>query len=101
MEELSKGDPQLTSKDISLIQTTWTETMEPDAILDSATAFQELGLQKEALNEYQKLLNLDYPVSEAIGKIAESLGYQSIYSFSNLFKTHTGVRPSAYRKRFR
>jgi len=36
-----------------------------------------------------------------IGKIAETLGYQSIYSFSNLFKKHTGVRPSDYRKRFR
>ncbi|MBT3295174.1 MAG: helix-turn-helix domain-containing protein [Verrucomicrobia bacterium] len=35
-----------------------------------------------------------------IGKIAESLGYQSLYSFSNLFKKHTGMRPTAYRKKF-
>ncbi len=36
-----------------------------------------------------------------IGKIAEALGYQSLYSFSNLFKKHTGIRPSDHRKKFR
>jgi AraC-like DNA-binding protein len=36
-----------------------------------------------------------------IGRIAESLGYQSIYSFSNLFKKQTGIRPSEYRKKFK
>jgi len=33
--------------------------------------------------------------------ISEALGYQSLYSFSNLFMKHTGMRPSAYRNRFR
>jgi AraC-like DNA-binding protein len=37
----------------------------------------------------------------SIKEISTSLGYKSLYSFSNLFSKHTGTRPSAYRKRFR
>ncbi len=38
---------------------------------------------------------------ENIGWISDELGYQSIYSFSNLFKKHTGLRPTEYRKKFK
>jgi len=35
-----------------------------------------------------------------IGRIAEAIGYTSLYSFSNLFKRHTGHSPSAHRRQF-
>jgi len=35
-----------------------------------------------------------------IGTIAEAIGYTSLYSFSNLFKRHTGQSPSAHRRQF-
>lgn len=39
--------------------------------------------------------------SENVNDIASQLGYQSVYSFSNLFKKHTGMRPTDYRKKFK
>lgn len=38
--------------------------------------------------------------SENIANISSKLGYQSSYSFSTLFKKHTGLRPKDYRKQF-
>ena len=38
---------------------------------------------------------------QSVGNIVESLGYLSVYSFSNLFKKHTGLRPTEYRKKFK
>jgi type II secretory ATPase GspE/PulE/Tfp pilus assembly ATPase PilB-like protein len=43
------------------------------AIYDSAFAFKELGLLREALSEYEKLLNLDYEKDTIIGEISECL----------------------------
>ena len=37
---------------------------------------------------------------DSIANIAANLGYQSSFSFSNLFKKHTGLRPKDYRKKF-
>ena len=71
--ELSQEDPQLTSEDISLIQESWTDEVSVPEILDGALAFTELGLHKEAADEYIKLFDLDYPVSDITSKLAESL----------------------------
>jgi len=38
--------------------------------------------------------------AESIANISINLGYQSSYSFSTLFKKHTGLRPKEYRKKF-
>ena len=42
-------------------------------ILDSAAAFQEMGLHPEAITEYGKLLTEDYPIEQVIPLITESL----------------------------
>lgn len=57
----------------------------------------EMIIRQRISNAAQQLAQ----TSTSIGKIADTIGYESIYSFSNLFKKHTGLRPSAYRKRFR
>lgn len=41
------------------------------------------------------LAESDMPVTQ----IAEALGYADLYSFSKLFKAHTGTSPSGYRRR--
>ena len=42
-------------------------------ILDSAAAFQEMGLHPEAITEYGKLFNKDYPDEKLIPLVTESL----------------------------
>ncbi|MGM0451919.1 MAG: ATPase, T2SS/T4P/T4SS family [Thermodesulfobacteriota bacterium] len=42
-------------------------------IYDSATAFKELGLYKEAVAEYQKLMGTDYPVDDFFPDMVESM----------------------------
>jgi len=43
------------------------------AILDSASAFKEMGLFAEAIPEYAKLLKEDYPMGKVIPELTESL----------------------------
>ncbi len=43
------------------------------AILDSASAFKEMGLHGEAIPEYAKLLKEDYPVEKVVPEISESM----------------------------
>lgn len=35
-----------------------------------------------------------------VGEIAQTVGYESLYSFSNLFKQQTGLSPTAHRRKF-
>ncbi len=37
---------------------------------------------------------------KSVGEIAASIGYTSLYSFSNLFKQQTGLSPTAHRHKF-
>ena len=43
------------------------------AILDSASAFKELGLYAEAISEYEKLFGMDYPLEKIIPEIGGCL----------------------------
>jgi hypothetical protein len=43
------------------------------AILDSASAFKEMGLHGEAIPEYAKLFKEDYPVEKVVPEISESM----------------------------
>jgi type II secretory ATPase GspE/PulE/Tfp pilus assembly ATPase PilB-like protein len=43
------------------------------AILDSASAFKEMGLHGEAIPEYAKLFKEDYPVNKVVPEMTESL----------------------------
>ncbi len=73
IEHREQDDPSISSQDISLLKKTWVTRESADDILISVASFKELGLIKEAVEEYKKLFNLDYPTAEIIPKIAECL----------------------------
>jgi type II secretory ATPase GspE/PulE/Tfp pilus assembly ATPase PilB-like protein len=60
-------------EDISMLKETFTGLGGISEILDSASAFQEMGLHGEAVTEYSKLLTVDYPNEEIVPRLAESL----------------------------
>ena len=64
--------PEISQKDISVIR----EAIAVDGqsgILDNALAFKQLGLMNEAVTEYEKLFETDYPVIKIIPDFAECL----------------------------
>ena len=73
IDECCQDDDALSAEDISIIKTAWEDSGSPDEVLDTASAFMELGLNKEALDEYQKLLSMDFPVEQILGYISECL----------------------------
>ena len=63
-----------------------------------ATGDSPLGyLQRLRIERARKLLET---TSASVEVITERAGYEDISSFRKLFKRHTGLSPSAYRKRF-
>jgi tetratricopeptide (TPR) repeat protein len=66
----SKG---VSAKDISMFKKTFSNQGDVTEILDSASAFQEMGLHGEAVAEYVKLFEEDYPRDKIVPKLAESL----------------------------
>jgi len=66
----SKG---VSAKDISMFKKTFSSQGDVTEILDSASAFQEMGLHGEAVAEYVKLLEKDYPNEKIMPKITESI----------------------------
>ena len=73
-ERTEKESGELSQKNIADIQKSLTaiEDYAP-AIYDSAFAFKELGLHKESLAEYEKLLTLDYEKDTVIPEVSEVL----------------------------
>ena len=64
--------PEISQEDISIIR----EAISVDGqsgILDNALAFKQLGLMKEAVIEYEKLFETDYPVIRIIPDFTECL----------------------------
>ena len=73
LERLEATDPQaLTSKALNQIRGTWSAKGSAAEILESGGAFVELGMHKEAIREYIKLLDTDTPIPEATGYLAGS-----------------------------
>ena len=76
-QEIAKEDatsvPGVSAKEISWIREAISSSGDLSAILDSASAFQEMGLHGEAVNEYAKLLGEDYPPEKVIPALTESL----------------------------
>jgi transcriptional regulator GlxA family with amidase domain len=54
-------------------------------------------LQKLRIAAAKRLLEGDH---RSVQEISEAVGYQDVAFFRELFERHTGVAPSAYRKRF-
>ena len=54
-------------------------------------------LQKLRIAAAKRLLESDY---RSVQEISDAVGYQDVAFFRELFERHTGVAPSAYRKRF-
>ncbi|MBW2201325.1 MAG: Flp pilus assembly complex ATPase component TadA [Deltaproteobacteria bacterium] len=94
--ELEKEDVEhLTAEDISLIKTAMPLDEDPMNIADSASAFKELGLHEDAIFEYERLFDLDYPLAEFIPQLVES--YFKIHSAAEIIqKIKTMIQEKAF-----
>jgi len=75
-ETETKKSKEVSSKDISMFKKTFSSLGtggNVTEILDSASAFQEMGLHGEAVAEYVKLFSEDYPNEKIVPKLTESL----------------------------
>jgi len=72
IENRQTRTPEISQEDIAVIK----EAITVDGhrgILDNAVAFKQLGLMNEAVREYEKLFETDYPVNKIIPDFAECL----------------------------
>jgi type II secretory ATPase GspE/PulE/Tfp pilus assembly ATPase PilB-like protein len=63
----------VSAKEISMFKKTLSSKGDVPAILDSASAFKEMGLHVEAVAEFAKLFAEEYPVGKIISELSESL----------------------------
>ncbi len=74
VRRVEQEDPELDADDIALLKETWDPEENIDEILISASSFRELGLFKEAVNEYSKLFKHQaYPFAEIMPYLSECL----------------------------
>jgi type II secretory ATPase GspE/PulE/Tfp pilus assembly ATPase PilB-like protein len=74
MSDSEKTKPKTVSaEDISIFKKTFSNKGNVTDVLDSASAFQEMGLHGEAVAEFVKLLKGDYPKQKIVPKLSESL----------------------------
>ncbi len=76
-QEIAKEEatvvPGVSAQEISWIREAISSSDDLSAVLDSASAFQEMGLHGEAVSEYAKLLGEDYPPEKLIPSLAECM----------------------------
>jgi type II secretory ATPase GspE/PulE/Tfp pilus assembly ATPase PilB-like protein len=76
-QEIAKEEatvvPGVSAQEISWIREAISSSDDLSAVLDSASAFQEMGLHGEAVGEYAKLLGEDYPPEKLIPSLAECM----------------------------
>jgi len=65
--------PGMSPKDLSFIRNAISGSGDLSAIVDSASAFQEMGLLSEAVAEYAKLFGEDYPAEKLAPPLVECL----------------------------
>jgi len=75
MSDTEKTKPKsVSAEDISMFKKTFsTSKGDLTELVDSASAFQEMGLHGEAIAEYVKLLKTDYPKEKIVPKLSASL----------------------------
>ena len=74
----------VSAKDISMLKKSFSSQGDVSEILDSATAFQEMGLHSEAIAEYVKMFKEEYPTEKVVPGLVESL--LKMHSPSNAVK---------------
>jgi len=67
------GPKGVSAKELNMLRERLSNQGDVPAILDSATAFKEMGLHSEAIAEYTKLFKEDYPLNKVVFEITESL----------------------------
>ena len=67
------GQDNISVQHMDIIKKTLSSNNDAHVILNSATAFQELGLYKESIAEYRKLLDFDYPLEKIVVLITGDL----------------------------
>ncbi len=67
------GPKGVSDKELSMLRERLSNQGDVPAILDSATAFKEMGLHGEAIAEYAKLFKEDYPLNKVVFELTESL----------------------------
>jgi len=63
----------VSAKDISMLKKSFSSQGDVSEILDSASAFQEMGLHGEAIAEYVKMFKEEYPTEKIVPGLVESL----------------------------
>ena len=67
------GPKGVSAKELNMLRERLSNQGDVPAVLDSATAFKEMGLHGEAIAEYAKLFKEDYPLKKVVFEITESL----------------------------
>jgi len=65
--------PGVSAREISVFKKAFSGQGDISAILDSASAFQEMGLHAEAVAGFAEMMTLDYPNEKIIPRMTESL----------------------------
>jgi type II secretory ATPase GspE/PulE/Tfp pilus assembly ATPase PilB-like protein/tetratricopeptide (TPR) repeat protein len=73
IDRVEKEDPFFFNQDISHLGETPDAEETVPAILTSASSLKELGLFREAVEEYAKLFDKEYPIEKTIGELSECL----------------------------
>ena len=73
----------VSTEEISMLKKSLSGQEDAPAILDSASAFKDLGLYEEALAEYEKILVLDHPPEKVVADIVDCL--LKLFSPNDLF----------------
>jgi len=83
--EEQEGDEagSVSTEEISMLKKSLSGQEDAPAILDSASAFKDLGLFEEALTEYEKILLLEHPPESVIPDIVDCL--LKLFSPNDLF----------------
>jgi type II secretory ATPase GspE/PulE/Tfp pilus assembly ATPase PilB-like protein len=72
-EENGGAAERVSEKDLSWIRDALSSSGDVSAVVDSASAFLEMGLYHEAVKEYAKLFNEDYPLDKYVPEMAQCL----------------------------
>ncbi|MBW1840571.1 MAG: Flp pilus assembly complex ATPase component TadA [Deltaproteobacteria bacterium] len=73
IDTVEQDDLEVSSDALSILKEAWTPEETTDGILGSALGLKELGLFKEAMEEYKKLFDLKCPMDQIIPGLAECL----------------------------